>query len=98
MRKLVFAALAAIFMLSSGFVESNEQLLLEETSVDLFTLCACHSVNFYYDENNVLRMEQLITYTQTRGACELFSNSGSFDSFVWDDFNCKRSELNIAPR
>ena len=37
MRKLVFAAVAAIFMLSSGFDESNEQLLLEETSVDLFT-------------------------------------------------------------
>ncbi|WP_438969082.1 hypothetical protein [Nonlabens sp.] len=81
MRKLVFAALAGVFMWSSGFlsIDRNDILSIEDT----FELCACHSINFYYD---------------AQGAYELFSESVDFNSFVWDDLTCKTSELNQRPK
>ncbi|MEN8901394.1 MAG: hypothetical protein ABF247_08835 [Nonlabens sp.] len=95
MRKLVFAALAGVFMLSSGFssIEKNELISFGNA----FELCACHSINFYYDAQGDLRAQTLITYTSTRGACQLFSGSGDFDSFAWDYLTCKTSELNQRP-
>jgi opacity protein-like surface antigen len=102
MKKFVFAALAAVFMMSSGFVASNfneiKTVSTENSPVndeELFEFCNCNLINFYYNQNGDLRAEIRIIQTQSQSSCRSLQSQFGYQSSAYDDLSCQSgSSLN----
>ncbi|WP_438969085.1 hypothetical protein [Nonlabens sp.] len=73
MRKLVFAGLAGVFMLSSGFTTSDDQIKVED---DIFCLLTAE-VHLYDEDGEITdtAVYSQITRTVDERACEI-ANTG----------------------
>ncbi len=93
MKKIVFMALASVFMLYSGFVSSERVPASDVNESVEFQFCDCNLINFYYDDDGVLRAEIFIVQTQSQQTCRFLQRTGGFQSSVYDDLTCQENSL-----
>lgn len=84
MKKLIFTALAAVFMLSSGFItESNSENSLKSDKEDFACQCACLTIHI----SNTGAVSVLRAYVKDQATCASTTNGTG----VYNDKDCQNT-------